>query len=139
MGFSSETSVKAIRKARHCDACGKLVEVGQSAIKWAGTTDGDFGTLLYHPDCRAAEIALNKLSGTWSNEEWIGLWDFDWENADWLLAEYPEVAARKGITAECIAERSERQARFWRAPSPQEEISRLNPLPAITRLNGGES
>ena len=113
MGFSTETKVGAVRKAKRCDACGKMVEVGQPAIKWAGTTDGDFGTLAYHVDCRAAEIALNKLHDTWSNEDWIGLWDFDWEDADWLLADYPEVAARKGITAEGIAEWTDRRRKIW--------------------------
>lgn len=31
------------------------------------------------------------------------------------------------------------QGLFTRSPSIEAEISRLNPLPAITRLNGGES
>lgn len=114
MGFSSETKVNAVRKSRRCDACGKFVEIGQPAIKWAGTTDGDFGTLIYHPDCRAAELALNELHGTWSNEDWIGLWDFDWDDADWLIDQFPEVAARKGITADLIAERRARRI----PPSP---------------------
>jgi hypothetical protein len=113
MSFSSERKVGAVRKEKRCDACGKMVEIGQPAIKWAGTTDGDFGTLVYHVDCRAAELALNKLHGTWSNDDWISLADFDFEDGDWLLAEYPDVAARKGITVERLAEWAEQRRKIW--------------------------
>lgn len=114
MSFVSEITVKAVRKAHRCDACCTPVEIGQPMIRCAGMTDGDFWSLKYHPECREAELALNKLHDTWSNSDWIGLWDFDWEDAEWLLAEHPVVAARKGITAERVAEYKERQSRFWK-------------------------
>lgn len=116
MSFSSEMRTKAVRKQHRCDACPAPIEIGQPMIKWAGTTDGDFGILKYHPECREAEIALNKLHDTWSNDEWIGLWDFDWEDAEWLIEEFPIVAARKGVTADKVAEHKaerERSAAYW--------------------------
>jgi len=89
-------------------------------VRWAGMTDGDFGTLGYHPECREAEIELNKLHGTWSSDEWIALWDFDWEDARWLLEEHPIVAERKGVTVEKLAAYETRWKRQSTPRTPHE-------------------
>lgn len=103
MSFHSERTIKAIRKARQCDACSTMVEVGETAIGWAGVTDGDFGTCTYHPECRVAEIAINRLHGT-RFDEWMGLGEMEWDDHEWLLVKHPTVAARMRITAETVAE-----------------------------------
>lgn len=96
MSFSEETTHKA-RKAHRCEACNGKIEAGETYIRWAGTTDGDFGVAKFHQDCRQAEIALNKLSGTdW--DEWMGLQDMEVDDWPWLLEDYPAVAGRMGIT-----------------------------------------
>lgn len=118
MSFINEKAVESIRKARRCSGCTHMIEVGSPAISWAGMTDGEFNTATYHPECREAEIALNKLQDTYSADEWSSLADIDWEDHRWLLEEYPEIAARRGITAETIREIEEERARChaaWRA------------------------
>lgn len=110
MSFVSEKVVKSVRKARHCDACSQMVEVGRPAVRWAGVQDGQFGHVLYHPECRAAEIALNKLHGTHlCHDDWMDLRDMDWEDWRWLVEEHPVVAARKGITLGQVEETEREQ------------------------------
>lgn len=98
--FWAETAVKAVRKRHVCNGCGKHVEIGSAATRWAGTTDGDFATAIYHPDCRAAEIAMNNdVLGFQYGDEWRPLFDIESEDLPWLIDSYPAVAARLGRTA----------------------------------------
>lgn len=97
MTFASETPVKSVRKRKRCDGCNTFVEVGEPAVRWAGLTDGDFGTAIYHPDCRATEIALNRLAGT-RGDEWMTLDEIEEEDWQWLVEDHPTVAARMGIS-----------------------------------------
>lgn len=99
MTFVAETTVKAVRKRHVCDGCGRHIDIGQPAQRWAGLTDGDFGTAIYHLDCRAAETALNDMHGTHYADEWVGLVVIDDEDWPWLAETYPAVAERMGITA----------------------------------------
>lgn len=108
MGFANETEHTA-RKEHRCDACNQRINAGSRYVRWAGTTDGDFSEAKYHLECRQAEIALNKLAGTdW--DEWMGLDDMEADDWPWLLADYPVVATRCGVTQtkydEAIAERA---------------------------------
>lgn len=96
MTVFSERAVKAIRKAVRCDGCGRVIAVGQPATRWTGLSDGEFASVAYHPDCRRAEIALNKMHGTWG-EEWQRIGDVDSEDDYWLLTMFPAVAERLGI------------------------------------------
>ena len=98
MSFVTETAVKAVRKKHHCDACGKSIEVGHSAIRWAGMTDGDFGSAVFHPDCRAAEIELNQEAGG-NADEWYALRDESPKDLVWLWRDYPAVAGRLNVMA----------------------------------------
>lgn len=96
MSFVTEKPIKAVRKARPCEACATMVNAGEAAISWAGNYDGDFTAVIYHPDCRAAEIAYNAMvANHW--EDWAALTDMEEEDNAWLLAEHPSVAARLGI------------------------------------------
>lgn len=95
MTFVRENTVKAVRKPHRCTGCYATIEVGERAVRWNGMTDGYFSSAIYHPDCRAAEIDLNKLHGTWAPDEWLPLNDLDSEDRDWLAAEYPAVFARR--------------------------------------------
>jgi hypothetical protein len=108
MGFNSDRAVKSIRKPRRCCACGTMLNAGDAAINSTGVADGDFYSNDYHTDCRAAEIALNEMHGA---DEWLGLWGFDWEDARWLIAEYPAVAERKGITLAKVEEQEQDRER----------------------------
>lgn len=110
MTFINERSIKAVRKRTGCDACGKYIEIGEPATRWAGLTDGMFCAIAYHPECRVAEVALNKLHGTYS-DEWMGLADLEWDDHRWLLENHPLVAERKGITLRRIeADERDREA-----------------------------
>lgn len=97
MTFATETNVKAVRKRHRCDGCGKRIEIGSPAVRWAGMTDGDFGAAIYHPDCRLAEIKLNDLLETQWGDEWAALSEIDEEDWPWLIETFPAVAARMGI------------------------------------------
>lgn len=120
MTFSSETLVKAVRKRHICNGCLRHIEAGQSAMRWAGMTDGEFGTCIYHLDCREAELAYNNdlLECQWG-DDWYPIHDIDSDDWPWLIEAHPTVAARMGITAHPDADTSARQ------PSPREE---QNPL-----------
>jgi hypothetical protein len=105
VSFVTEKTVRAVRKARACEACGTVVNAGETAISWAGVVEGEFSASLFHPECRAAEIALNHLHDVRWGDDWMGLrFDMEPEDHPWLLADHPIVAARMGITAETIAE-----------------------------------
>lgn len=116
MSFVSETT-HAARKPHICDGCGKGIVVGEKYTKWAGITDGCFGTAKYHEECRAAEIALNSLHGTHS-DEWLGLQDMEVDDWPWLFEDYPAVADRMKITAQRYNEEMAERARIeaaWKA------------------------
>jgi hypothetical protein len=98
VSFVSERSVKAVRKRHVCDGCGKHIQIGDSAQRWAGLTEGDFGTAIYHPDCRAAEVELNNdILGWNSGDDWLGLRDIEQEDWPWLRDKHPAVAWRMGL------------------------------------------
>ena len=118
MGFYSENPIKAIRKARQCDGCGRFFEIGCPALKCAGVEDGQFWSATYHVECRRAEIALNELHDIRFGDEWMPLSDIDWEDFPWLIEGFPEVAARMKITTkrfERIQREREETYRAWRA------------------------
>lgn len=53
MEFFNTREVKAVRKARPCDECGHMIEVGQAATDYAQMFEGDFYSGSTHPDCVA--------------------------------------------------------------------------------------
>lgn len=93
MSFVREYAVKAVRKPHRCDGCGRRIEPGGPAQRWVGMTDGEFGSAIYHPDCREAEVDLNQIKDCWG-DDWFSLREIDDEDRPWLLEEYPAVAAR---------------------------------------------
>lgn len=96
MTFLREQTVKSTRRVHRCEACGQPMAIGSEAYRWFGVVEGQFYSIIYHPDCREAENALNDLHETWG-DEWIGLCDLDPEDHTWLAETYPAVAARKGV------------------------------------------
>lgn len=97
MSFVSETKVKAVRKRHRCDGCGQHIDIGQPATRWAGLADGDFGTAIFHPECREAEVALNHKNDWRWGDDWWRLCDMEREDREWLIEERPIVAERMGI------------------------------------------
>jgi hypothetical protein len=94
MSFSSETAVKAVRKRHKCHVCLHDIEIGEPATRWAGKTDGDFHSLVMHPDCCDAERDFNKEVDA---GDWYSLaYDRDQDTDDWLVEAYPQVSARLG-------------------------------------------
>lgn len=121
MSFTVERPIKAVRKARPCCGCRQQVEVGQKAIRWVGADGGDFGSVIYHPECRKAEIALNDLQDYRLGDDWTQLRDMERDDWPWLLKKHPAVAARFGITAERIAEFEAARVRLRSHESLDEE------------------
>ena len=64
-------------------------------MRWAGMTDGDFSTAIYHPECREAEIAYNNevLGYAWG-DDWWPLSEIDRDDWPWLTETHPIAAAR---------------------------------------------
>jgi hypothetical protein len=89
MSFINEKAIKAVRKAHRCEGCWKRIDLGQPAINWAGLVDCDFHSNYYHPECRAAEIALNALRDTGFHDDWNMLHEADREEYPWLKKEHP--------------------------------------------------
>lgn len=104
MSFIEERAIKATRKRHLCSACDKWIEPKEAAINWAGVTGGQFGSVYYHPECRAAEIAINRQYGL-RDDEWMSLIDADPEDRQWLKAEHPFPYLRMCMTREQWAER----------------------------------
>ena len=111
MTFIREYGVKAIRKRAQCVGCLHHIEIGEPALRWVGHVDGDFNAVAYHPECRDAEIRLNHLHCTRFGDDWNDLSEIELDDHEWLLAEFPNVAARFGITAKTIAEHLEERRR----------------------------
>lgn len=133
-----ETNIKAIRKARHCDGCCAVMEVGQPAVKCSGVGNEGFWHATYHHECRKAEVELNRLHDVGWQDDWISLPDVDWEDYAWLIQEYPDVADRMKITTERYEKIRDESDRIWmawaevyRVKAEAERISSLDqpPLP----------
>lgn len=123
--FYSEKIVK-VRKPRQCGGCCQMIEKDEQALTYSGKFDGEFGSFTLHPDCREAELAWNKMTGTYY-DEFVGLSDLDADEWEWLLAEFPNVAARKGVTAERIADHkadSQRMSDYYMAEAKKRESQR---------------
>ena len=99
MSLWRESAVKATRKRHTCEGCLTAIEAGSAAYRYVGMNlDGDFCAGIMHPECRVAEVALNKLMDlNW--DEWACLSELEDEDKPWLLAEHPVVAARMRVTA----------------------------------------
>lgn len=110
MTILAERLIKSVRKPRSCDGCCHIIARGDAAIYWVGLTDGEFGTLTYHPDCRVAEIALNHLKDSYY-DEWSSIADIEWDDWPWLIESHPTVAARRNITMARFAEIQAEQER----------------------------
>ena len=90
--------MKATRKLTTCDACLKHIPVGSPAERVVGlNVDGDFQASVMHPECKIAELELNKNYDL-NADEWVCLHEFDREDEPWLLTEHPLAAARLGLT-----------------------------------------
>lgn len=113
MGFYREAPIKAVRKARQCCGCGVVIEVGLPALSCAGRNDDGFWEGTYHPDCRAAENALNDLKDYRCGDDWYSLWEIEFDDWEWLMAEFPTVAERMKITPDRHTEAVTRYASFW--------------------------
>ena len=71
------------RKPHQCVGCLCSIAPGEQYVRWVGTTDGDFSSCAYHPDCRGWEIFLCQEAGLYS-DEWQSLHEFVAECRDCL-------------------------------------------------------
>lgn len=94
----SQNSIASTRKDYTCDGCGGELPKGSSAVRWTGLSeDRDLFSLVFHPECREAEIAWNHHLGTFADEWQSLLYKREPDDDAWLLANYPMVAARLNI------------------------------------------
>lgn len=116
MSFYDEREIKAIRKPRNCDGCGRTMEVGVPALRCSGVGDEGFWYATYHRECRKAEEALNELHDWRAGDDWMILSDLDWEDWPWLIEDFPEIAERMKITTERfekVQAEQERARKVW--------------------------
>jgi hypothetical protein len=112
MSFYRERPIKSVRKPRRCAGCTSMIAAGSVALDISGKQwGGDFWSQTFHPECRAAEVELNKLHDTRYSDDWAALADIDWEDWGWLLESFPIVAERMRITAERLNEVTEERER----------------------------
>lgn len=95
MGFASETTHRT-RKQRRCDSCLQMIEIGEPYVRWVGVTDGDFGTAPFHPDCREAEIKVNRELLAF-DDEWASLHEYVSEEGMHVLDGVPESVRQRFI------------------------------------------
>ena len=89
-----------------------MIAAGSVALDISGKQWGDdFWSQTFHPECRTAEVELNKLHDTRYSDDWAALSDIDWEDWGWLLESFPIVAERMRITAERLNEVTEERER----------------------------
>ena len=70
--FHTTKPIGAIRKAFYCTECGQRVDVGEPAVRRAGTFEGDFWSDRAHPDCHEAALAWINHFDLYG-EPWPGL------------------------------------------------------------------
>ncbi|MDF0490030.1 hypothetical protein PX554_17990 [Sphingomonas sp. H39-1-10] len=112
MTFISEKPVKSVRKRHCCNACNKLIEVGEPAVNWCGVTDGQFDSSYYHPDCREAEVAYNRdcIETHWS-DDWDRLCEAEHDNLPWIKEHWPIPYLRMCMTQAQWAAHNSQKAR----------------------------
>jgi len=118
MTFCNEHPVKAVRKNHFCEGCGKYVLIGEPAIRWTGIGEDGFASAIYHPECREAEVYMNREA---SSFEWWPLGNHEEDDWPWLMEKFPAVAARFNITPERYKEYQERYAATWSTHSRKTE------------------
>lgn len=107
-----------------------MIDKGERALTYSGKFNGDFGHFTLHPECREAELAWNKMVGSYG-DEFFGLSELEPDDWEWLLSEYPIVAARMNVTAERITDYKAEQQRMWEyrmAEARKREAERLTKL-----------
>lgn len=109
--FINERIIKKTRKPHRCCACESNIPSGSEALYWSGKDGDAFIGVHYHPDCRAAEVAYNKMADT-AFDEWYSLNEIEPDDWRWLLEEHPAVADRMLINAERIAQHEDQQQRM---------------------------
>jgi hypothetical protein len=124
VSFTRETLVKSVRKRHVCDGCGRHIQIGGPASRWAGMTDGDFGTAIYHPDCRAAEVELNDNRDWRYGDDWWPLGEIEHEEWPWLIESYPAVAERIGFV---LPDQPASQSEAVAALRSVDRLAALNP------------
>lgn len=63
MSFHSTKNVKRAMKAKKCYWCGHYCERGDPRSVHVGVWEGDFYSIVYHPECSAALTAWWQLPG----------------------------------------------------------------------------
>ena len=86
--------IRTCRKAKTCDQCLKLINVGDRYRRQVHTFDG-FCEYRAHEDCDKASVELHELAGLCSDESYT-LHEYGSEDKEFLIEKYPEVAARLG-------------------------------------------
>lgn len=100
-----------------------MIAAGERAIRLVSNYDGFF-TCLYHPECRRAEVMLNRMHRTrWNDpDDWYQLSDLETDDWPWLIANCPVVAVRMNATMLRYRERmDERASRLMRRQAAFQE------------------
>ena len=84
--------IRTCRKAKTCDQCLKLINVGDRYRRQVHTFDG-FCAYSAHEDCDRASSELHELAGLRSDESYT-LHEYGSDDKEFLIEKYPEVAAR---------------------------------------------
>jgi hypothetical protein len=93
MRLSERTHIA--RKQHQCVSCCCVpIEPGETYIRWAGLTDGDFCSLAMHIECREWEEFLNQEAG-YRDDEWTPLYQFIESEGDCALDGAPYIVRER--------------------------------------------
>ena len=93
--FGNLETIKSSRKAHDCEQCGRTIPVGSGYVLSSGRYEGEFYSSAMHEDCFQAANDFADEHGLWGEEwPWFQHGDFEREDKDWVIKNYPEVAKR---------------------------------------------
>lgn len=98
-GFSCDAQVVA-RKPHTCDQCRTVINPGETYLRCAWSSFGDFGHSKEHQDCRKAwsKLAFDVMDyDNWEGAPFLcDLEDVTEYEHEWLAIHFPAVALRFG-------------------------------------------
>lgn len=95
--FGSPRQIKACRKSHRCEQCGREIDAGQPAFRFAYVYEGEFGSYHVHPECQIAASQYAKRNDLWDEDwPWFQHMETEYSDRQWMRETHPVVAERLG-------------------------------------------
>lgn len=90
-------TTQTARKSHLCDQCLTAIKIGERYRRLRGVWDGCPGIWRAHDDCNAVAQAIHQNGNLMWDEAVCLMDDVMPEDHEWIITEYPAVAARLGL------------------------------------------